>query len=45
VCSSDLLLKDLKAIQEKHSEEQGAEIFRGKKGINSLLNDILKEMK
>lgn len=39
------IVKDLKNLQEKHVEEQGAEVFRGKKGINSLLNDMLKEKK
>ncbi len=41
------MINELKAIQEKNKEEQeqGAEVFRGKKGINSLLNDILKEKK
>jgi HTH-type transcriptional regulator, sugar sensing transcriptional regulator len=40
-----IMIKELKELQEKHLEEQGAEVFRGKKGINSLLNDMLKQKK
>jgi len=39
------MVKELRELQEKHEEEQGAEVFRGKKGINSLMNDMLNEKK